>query len=919
MAQLVSIPIALVEVVLLLMAGWQRLRPPPAVTADAITEGREVLARRLLVQWQGESRARALDDPDPIPVRWRITEHEGLIDLPSNRTVDVLTVASSADVDALVDEFRKLRRRRLVILGDAGAGKTTLAVQILLALLDSRADHPGEPVPVLFSLTGWRPGHYHGDVRRWLADRLNSDYPELPAGVVEALLEERQILPILDGLDEAPYEAREHFIPALQSSLGADTQVILTSRIDEFAAAVETGGRVMPSAVVIQPDALTPAAAAGYLRRCLPPDPGATWAEILDRLARSVVGGGSVDALAEVASTPLGLWLIRAAYISSQADPSPLLDDALSTASAMQAHLFEVLVAACITARQPSADPAQLFRPRHEYSPLAVEAWLRFLAQNLRRWETSDFDWARHTADLAEPPRSIGALVAAAERISSAVDRLAKQPVGNRRALGAGVLFGLPLLICGSANAGFLVFLTLCAAVAFVVRVLVIKIEQAGSGSVDWTAAVEDDWYTARAFLVRVGPSLAFGICYALLAGLLVGVITELILRGGSGVPVGVVIGIAVGIVALVLYLDGLTVTAGVQPRRPWYGIGPGPGLRSGLFWAGASGALGGFLLIGAYGGDGPSSTVAGTFFLVATLAGCLLIVPFRMVVLPVLLTVSSAGAAIVVRRSNLPNPNDTISIWESERLGQTRRLVRVAIASSLAALLGALTWRYLRDSAIGADLLRQTPMVFLAEHLPGFNLTWSGRLRYVVAAMVAWFLTVPLANPHRRWLGWGAWLLAAALVVGLWPRRWDADEFRIHLVGKLNDVDPTITAAASARFAEQSSSGSASSLHLAEILSHDDLPMAVIIWLGVLGFFAVATVVGYIEGGHSRVWWSTWMATRWHAARGHLPDDPIVFLDDAHRLGLLRTIGPVYQFRHAEFQEHLAPSHTPDFQNLVH
>ncbi|MFC5827192.1 hypothetical protein [Nonomuraea insulae] len=36
-------------------------------------------------------------------------------------------------------------------------------------------------------------------------------------------------------------------------------------------------------------------------------------------------------------------------------------------------------------------------------------------------------------------------------------------------------------------------------------------------------------------------------------------------------------------------------------------------------------------------------------------------------------------------------------------------------------------------------------------------------------------------------------------------------------------------------------------------------------------------------------------------------------FLDDMHRLGLLRTVGPVYQFRHAELQDHLAPAPSPD------
>ncbi|MDY7086980.1 MAG: hypothetical protein SYR96_17925 [Actinomycetota bacterium] len=34
---------------------------------------------------------------------------------------------------------------------------------------------------------------------------------------------------------------------------------------------------------------------------------------------------------------------------------------------------------------------------------------------------------------------------------------------------------------------------------------------------------------------------------------------------------------------------------------------------------------------------------------------------------------------------------------------------------------------------------------------------------------------------------------------------------------------------------------------------------------------------------------------------------NPLVFLDDCRRLGLLSTVGPIYQFRHADFQDHLA------------
>jgi len=54
-------------------------------------------------------------------------------------------------------------------------------------------------------------------------------------------------------------------------------------------------------------------------------------------------------------------------------------------------------------------------------------------------------------------------------------------------------------------------------------------------------------------------------------------------------------------------------------------------------------------------------------------------------------------------------------------------------------------------------------------------------------------------------------------------------------------------------------------------------------------------------------------IATRRLARTGRLPRALMPFLDDAHRLGLLRAVGPIYQFRHAELQDHLAATyHSP-------
>ncbi|MFD0199390.1 MULTISPECIES: NACHT domain-containing protein [Saccharothrix] len=56
----------------------------------------------------------------------------------------------------------------------------------------------------------------------------------------------------------------------------------------------------------------------------------------------------------------------------------------------------------------------------------------------------------------------------------------------------------------------------------------------------------------------------------------------------------------------------------------------------------------------------------------------------------------------------------------------------------------------------------------------------------------------------------------------------------------------------------------------------------------------------------HLRWWWFT-VARIWLAARGKLPWELMVFLDDARKLGVLRQAGAAYQFRHALVQDRLA------------
>ena len=58
--------------------------------------------------------------------------------------------------------------------------------------------------------------------------------------------------------------------------------------------------------------------------------------------------------------------------------------------------------------------------------------------------------------------------------------------------------------------------------------------------------------------------------------------------------------------------------------------------------------------------------------------------------------------------------------------------------------------------------------------------------------------------------------------------------------------------------------------------------------------------------------WGKFLMARVWLAHRRHTPLHLMTFLQDAHKLGVLRQVGPSYQFRHALLQERLAQRAVP-------
>ncbi len=394
-ADLVAAILAATALAVSLLIWARRQVTPQVVTEERLTSAKETLAALVAQQWRTESVIRSLtSDPESIPISWSLTEDTRLMDHPHLiGNVPLTFTGNSQDMPAFTDAFLALRRRRLIITGDAGTGKTTLALQLLLAMTGP-GRQPYDPVPVMIQVAGWDTTVYPR-LNDWIAVRVEQDYPALRAldfgpGIAKALADRGHLLPILDGLDELPKSSRTAIIAGLNRSLTGHDAFVLTSRTRELATAIAAAGDVLPAAAVIAPEPISPDVAASYLHDCLPRHPKHDWEPLLDKLRT-----GALPGLAEVTSTALGLWLIHAVYIACDVDPAALRGRLAHKASALRNHLLDRIIDAAITTRPPCDDAATYFRPRRAWDPEQARTYLTFLARLLTTHSTRDLAWWR--------------------------------------------------------------------------------------------------------------------------------------------------------------------------------------------------------------------------------------------------------------------------------------------------------------------------------------------------------------------------------------------------------------------------------------------------------------------------------------------------------------------------------------------
>ena len=138
----------------------------------------------------------------------------------------------------------------MLILGKPGTGKTTTLLELTRDLLDRAENDEGHPIPVVFSLAAW-PEHSIS-LDRWLVNELKIRY-KVDQEIAQSWVQNQQILPLLDSLDEVKSERVKTCVEMINSFRQSNglLQLVVCSRISTYENLEEKLN--LQGAILIQP------------------------------------------------------------------------------------------------------------------------------------------------------------------------------------------------------------------------------------------------------------------------------------------------------------------------------------------------------------------------------------------------------------------------------------------------------------------------------------------------------------------------------------------------------------------------------------------------------------------------------------------------------------------------------------------
>ena len=248
--------------------------------------------------------------PDAVAYPW-----ESTFELPDRLPEHI---PADTNIAALFEQAG----RSLLILGDPGAGKTITMLELARTLIEKAEQDPGEPVPVVFNLSSW--ASQQTPLLEWLIYEFKLKY-NIPRRFCQPWIEEKQLVLLLDGLDEVDDAYREQCLRHINDFLDArgTAGLVLCSRSEEYIQLVEQAR--LRGAIHIQP--LRHEHINAYLEQ------GGDELRALRTMLEND------PELASLAASPLMLNVMSLAYLG--VDENDLGHHTLGSADSLRAQIFD--------------------------------------------------------------------------------------------------------------------------------------------------------------------------------------------------------------------------------------------------------------------------------------------------------------------------------------------------------------------------------------------------------------------------------------------------------------------------------------------------------------------------------------------------------------------------------------------------
>ncbi|CAD0232185.1 conserved membrane hypothetical protein [Planktothrix agardhii] len=244
--------------------------------------------------------------------------------------------------------------RTLLILGEPGAGKTTVLLKLTRDLIAQTSENLNRPIPVVFNLSSWAKKQQK--IADWLVDELQSNYG-VSKSLGKAWVKDQQLLLLLDGLDEVSAKHREACVEAINQFMEdyGITEMVVCSRIKDYQAL--SNRLQVRGAICVQP--LTSEQVNQYLDNA-----GKQLQGVKTLLQQDI-------AMQEMMKSPLTLSIVSMAYKDISVDNL----QQFGSIKERRRHLFETYIERMFQRHGRAA--------RSKYTPEQTKHWLTWLATRM--------------------------------------------------------------------------------------------------------------------------------------------------------------------------------------------------------------------------------------------------------------------------------------------------------------------------------------------------------------------------------------------------------------------------------------------------------------------------------------------------------------------------------------------------------